>query len=79
MAGVKQFLIAVDQVLNTLCVWLPGGSWADETLSSRAHRIQDTHPRMRKVFNTIFFWQQDHCLGSYENERKRMQSPPELR
>lgn len=75
----KQFLIALDQLVNTLCFWLPGGCWADETLSSRAHRIQDTHPRLRRFLNAVFFWQCDHCLEAYESERKRLQSPPELR
>lgn len=75
----KQFLIALDQLVNAMCFWLPGGSWADESLSSRAHRIQDTHPRLRLAINKLFFWQDDHCLDAYESERKRLQAPPELR
>ena len=75
----RQLLIALDQVLNVCVFWLPGGLWADETLSSRAHRIQDTHPLPRKIFNAMFFWQDDHCLRSYENERARAHLPPEMR
>jgi len=75
----KQFLIALDQLVNAMCFWLPGGIWADESLSSRAHRIQDTYPRLRRGINKLFFWQDDHCLEAYESERKRLQSPPELR
>ncbi len=75
----RQFLIALDQLLNVCVFWLPGGCWADETLSSRAHRIQATHPLPRKVFNAMFFWQPDHCKQSYENERNRSQLPPEMR
>lgn len=76
---VKQILIALDQLLNVCCFWLPGGNWADETLSSRAHRIQGTHPRLRLAINKLFFWQDDHCLSAYESERNRLQAPPELR
>ena len=75
----KQFLIALDQLVNAMCFWLPGGVWADETLSSRAHRIQDTHPRLRRFLNAVFFRQEDHCREAYESERKRLQSPPEHR
>lgn len=75
----KQFLISLDQTLNTLCIWLPGGSWADESLSSRAHRIQDTHPRLRLAINKLFFWQEDHCKAAYESELKRNHFPPEMR
>lgn len=74
-----QLLVCADQSLNCLCFWLPGGVWADETLSSRAHRIQDTHPRLRRTINVVFFWQEDHCREAYESERKRLQSPPEHR
>lgn len=75
----KQVLIAIDQLVNVLCFWLPGGGWADESLSSRAWRIRDTHPRLRKAIDTLFFWDSNHCEASFESERKRLQSPPELR
>ena len=72
----RQFLIALDQTVNTIA-----GGWADETLSARAHRQQ--HKRhwavSRRVINTIFFWQTDHCAESYESERVRFQLPAEYR
>ena len=67
----KQVLIAVDQLANTLI-----GGWADETLSSHAHR---EFPRTAAVIDALFFWEHDHCFMSYESERLRLQSPPELR
>lgn len=74
-----QLLLCADQTFNVLCFWLPGGVWADEALSSRAHRIQDTHPRLRRAINTLFFWQEDHCREAYESEMRRKHFPPEMR
>lgn len=72
----KQVLIAIDQLANALA-----GGWADETLSSRAHRVARNGgpPWPEKVINALFFWQDDHCRASYESERLRMQAPPDLR
>ena len=75
----EQVLIAIDQFINCLCVWLPGGCWADESLSSRAYRIRGTHPNLMKWIDRLFFWDAEHCFSSYESERNRMQSPPEHR
>jgi hypothetical protein len=69
--SVKQFLIAIDQLANTLI-----GGWADETLSSHAYR---KHPVIAAVINAIFFWQSDHCFLAYQAEKLRLQQPPELR
>lgn len=68
----KQVLIALDQLANAC---LKG--WADETLSSRAHREKRT--RTEKVINALFFWQPDHCRQAYLSERNRMQMAPEFR
>lgn len=65
----RQILIAVDQLLNTLL-----GGWADETLSARAWRGGWHRP-----IDTIFFWQRQHCYNSYLSERNRAQMPPEYR
>ena len=46
-------LCALDQLLNAIL----GGS-PDETLSSRAGKH---YPRLAKVINLIFFWQDNHC------------------
>jgi hypothetical protein len=69
--SLKQFAIAVDQLVNTLA-----GGWADETISSRAHR---TSPRLAKVIDTLLWFDEDHCRQSYLSERTRNQCPPELR
>ena len=75
----KQVLIAIDQFINTLCFWLPGGCWADETLSARAWRIRGEYPRLHVWLDRLFFWDDNHCEESYESERLRLQAPPELR
>lgn len=70
-----QILVALDQLLNTLI-----GGYADETLSSRAHRR-----RLRGkggvawVIDHIFFWQDEHCKTAYESELERAQLPVEFR
>ena len=70
-----QILIALDQLINTLI-----GGYADETLSSRAHRR-----RLRGKggvawgIDHIFFWQDEHCKASYESELERAQLPVEFR
>lgn len=68
----KQFLIALDQLINTLC-----GGWADETLSSRAWR--ENREFLRRLIDALFFWQPHHCRASYENELARSQLPPAMR
>ena len=70
-----QILVALDQLVNTMI-----GGYADETLSSRAHRR-----RLRGkggcawVIDHIFFWQDEHCKASYESELERAQLPVEFR
>lgn len=70
-----QVLVALDQLVNALI-----GGFADETLSSRAHRR-----RLRGkggcawVIDHIFFWQDEHCLNAYVSEFKRSQLPVEFR
>ena len=70
-----QVLVALDQLANTFL-----GGYADETLSSRAHRR-----RLRGkggvawVIDHIFFWQEEHCKTAYESELERAQLPVEFR
>lgn len=70
-----QILVALDQLINTMI-----GGYADETLSSRAHRR-----RLRGkggvawVIDHIFFWQDEHCKTAYESELERAQLPVEFR
>ena len=73
----EQIPIAIDQLINTLF-----GGWADETISSRAHRMQGKSRkwyRIRKIIDGLFFWQKYHCREAYESEKNRLQCPPELR
>lgn len=73
----KQFLIAFDQMLNTLIpIGRDGFGYADETLSARAWRLRD-RSKLYKVIDAIFFWESSHCLVSYESEKKRKQLPVE--
>lgn len=67
-----QLLIAIDQLLNVVI----GSGWADETLSSYAHRKGGWR---RALVNGIFFWEADHCRSAYLSEKTRNQLPPELR
>lgn len=74
----KQILIAVDQLANTVL-----SGYADETLSSRAHRMREKGHRYwgwtASAIDLLFFFDPDHCRASYESERERMQLPPEMR
>jgi hypothetical protein len=77
----KQFLIAVDQLINVTLFFLPGGIWADETLSARSWRMRQAKPFtwLQPLIDRLFFWDANHCQSSYESERKRLQLPPEER
>ena len=73
MWSLKQFLIAMDQLFNTLL-----GGWSDETLSARAYRNRDKSKAwfvLYQVLNTIFFWEHDHCESSYNSEVIRKHLP----
>jgi hypothetical protein len=72
-----QFLIAVDQVVNTM-VYLKSEGWgfSDETLSARAWRLR-ADSNGYKVINVLFFWQDNHCLQAYESEMNRKHLPEE--
>lgn len=74
-----QFLIALDQLINTL-VWAKheGFGFADETLSARAWRLgnSDRWLLIYYIINMIFFWQEDHCREAYRAECERRQYPP---
>jgi hypothetical protein len=73
-----QFLIAIDQLINTL-VWIKcdgGFGYADETLSARAWRLRDCS-NVYKIIDSLFFWESAHCLISYNSEQKRKQLPKE--
>lgn len=67
----KQVLIAIDQLLNTLLLGM-----ADETLSARLWRLQ--HPAHKWV-DRLFFWDREgpvhHCELSYRAELLRNHLP----
>ena len=72
----KQFLIALDQLANTLA-----GGYADETLSARAHRVaEEGGPAWpQRAINALFFWERQHCLRAYRSEVERRQLPSRYR
>ena len=76
----KQFLIAIDQTLNTLA-WAEGEGFgmADETVSARAWRLQHRSAWgvARAIIDAIFFWQDGHCESSYRIELARKHLPSE--
>ena len=75
----KQILIAVDQLVNTL-VWIKGDGFgfADETLSARAWRLRCQSSAYKRI-DALFFWDRDggkhHCELSYESELERRHLP----
>lgn len=70
-------LVALDQLVNALF-----GGWADETISSRAYRMQNktfVWQCLRRAIDLLLFFQPDHCCIAYDYERNRWQMPPDLR
>lgn len=70
---VKQILVAIDQLGNTLL-----GGWADETISARAWRMRLAKRRWAlavRCINAIFFWQNNHCRGAHAAELARAHFP----
>lgn len=79
-----QLLIALDQLANVLVTPLHGGAWADETLSSRAWRMERKGRPWGRLLRPVIdalFWpvEREHCRLSYLAEIERRQSPPEAR
>lgn len=69
----KQVLIAIDRRINALLDGNP-----NETLSSRAYRMEQAGKPMgfmRRVIDTLFWFDKDHCKESYQNELKRAHVP----
>jgi hypothetical protein len=79
MSVVKQFLIALDQALNTLVKLSDGWGYADEMLSARAWRLREHHPYLMKFIEGLFFWDDNHCFECYLIEVERKQLPTEYR
>lgn len=81
--NLKQFLIAIDQLLTVLVfmVLFPNSkAWADETFSARCHRMALNGITLpEKIVDAILFFDKNHCATSYESELKGRQLPPCLR
>ena len=71
---IKQVLLALDQLTNTLL-----GGMADETLSARAYRTRETNPWRMRVIDALFFWQDSHCYDSWLSEIERRHLPSAYR
>lgn len=72
----KQNLIAIDQLVNTLIF----AGWSDETLSARCWRGRKKHPWARVLIDALFFpLERKHCYKSFMAEQRRLQSPVEER
>lgn len=70
-----QFILAVDQLANTLLL-----GWADETISARAWRMRGKWGKLPyRLINLLFFWQDNHCKGAYESEQQRRHIAAEYR
>lgn len=73
---ILNILISFDQFVNVLFLGQP-----NETISSRAWRCKDTNSFwkfMRKLIDTLFFWQEDHCYHSFIAEIERHQITTEI-
>lgn len=72
-----QVAVALDRFINA-CL---GGS-ADETLSSRAHRMREKGQPVwgwtADAIDWLFFWQDGHCRLAFEFEMARLVNPPWL-
>ena len=69
-------MVAFDQFINVLFSGQP-----DETISSRAWRCKDANSFwgfMRKLIDTIFFFQPQHCFKAYLAELNRKQIQLEI-
>lgn len=73
----KQNLIAFDQAVNALFF-----GYADETISARTYRMS-LHSKswmiLRKVIDTIFFLEKNHCYQAWISEFSKHQLPEEYR
>jgi len=67
----KNLLIAVDQLANTLLRGDP-----DETISSRAYREKW---RIVPLIDAVFWFDPEHCRTSFESEFVRRKFPEFLR
>lgn len=79
MAIIKNFLIGLDQSVNTLVKLSDGWGKPDEMLSARAWRLRADHPWLHRAIDALFFWDVDHCLECYIIELNKKQLPQHYR
>lgn len=74
----RRLAIWVSQTTNVLTGGMP-----DEMLCSRLWRGKEAGDKsaavLVRVFDSIFFWDKDHCKSSYEDEVKRLHFPAALK
>ena len=72
----KQVLIALDQLFNTLA-----GGWADETFSARCWRLHHRQPWrvLRWLIDRLFWFDPAHCFTSYVVEANGGHMPEGVR
>jgi hypothetical protein len=72
-------LFGIDQIVN--CLVRIDGEWGepDETLSARAYRVREAHPRWQAWIDRLFFWEDGHCEDAWRNELLRAHFPKESR
>ena len=74
MSRAREIAFALDRLLNAVC-----GGYSTDFLSSRCWRLRAYQPykTLRPLIDHIFFWHVEHCRGSFENEKRRANTPPE--
>jgi hypothetical protein len=73
----KQFLIGLDQIINTKIKLSDGYGKIDEMLSARAWRLREEYPSIHLWIDRLFFWDKNHCQECYQIEKERKQLPME--
>ncbi len=77
--NLKGFLIGLDQAVNCLVRLSDGWGWPDETLSARAWRLREQHPKLYLWIDRIMFFDRNHCQKSYVSEINRLHFPKAYR
>lgn len=74
---IKQNLIALDQSINSLFF-----GYADETISARTYRMSLKSKYwtiLRRIIDTLFFFEKNHCYQAWISEYTKHQLPEEYR